>query len=292
MSIRAKIEGILCVLPATIWLLVVTGWPLFEVLRLSLFKFDLSIAQERFIGFQNYKAVLSDPTFVHSLKNTTLFALTTVVLHIIIGISLALLLNAPIPGTKKLRNILRGIFVFPWLFATVAAASLWILVLRPFGLADHVLMSLGLINQPQNFLGNPSLAMPTVLAMNLWKTYPLVMIMILSGLQSVPHELHEAAKIDGANVFQGFFYITLPLLKGILLTVTLLDTIWMFKIFDLVYLTTGGGPLEITELLPLTIYRQGFLLLKFGYAACLGMILFFVVAAINVIYLIVGRARR
>jgi multiple sugar transport system permease protein len=257
-------------------------YPFIEVLRLSLY--DSNLTREVWVGLGNYSALLADGLFWHSLLNTVIFTAGSVILHLVIGLALALLLNAKI--NQFFRTVARGILIVPWLLAPTVAGMIWVLMLAPFGVFNSVLASLGIVDASFNvaWLGNSSTSLASVTAMNVWRAFPFFMVMLLAGLQAVPQQLYEAAKIDGATMWEEFRYITLPQLRSVITTVVLLDSIWTFRAFDPVFVMTGGGPSHSSEVLATAIYFDGFQKLRFGYASAEAMVMFIILFIVSAIY--------
>lgn len=272
-------------LPCMSLLFVLLIYPLVRIIRMSLSHFEAASGQFTFCGLDNFAKLLHDMEFWNALRNSVIFTTTTVVGHFVIGTIIAFLLTQVIHRRSQLRDILKGLFMIPWLFATVATACLWTMILAPQGLADGVMSMLGIVSRPLYYLGNPSLAMPTVIAVNFWQTLPFIILMVCAGLEAIPSQLYEAARIDGANALQRLVHITLPQLGGILTTLVLLDVIWVFNTFDLIYLTTAGGPLACTETVAVYLYRVAFKRLSFGYASAIGIVGCAITFAFTLIYL-------
>jgi len=186
----------------------------------------------------------------------------------------------------RMRNIFRGILIVPWLFTTVVVATVWRLMLYPGGVVNGILAQLGLMDmaQPLNWLGEPDLALPAVILINVWAGYPFSLLMMLAALLSVPQSLYEAADVDGANGVQKFFRITIPMIKPVIASVALLDAIWSFRLFDLVFLTTGGGPLNATHVLATYTYRLSFESFEFGRASALSVMLLLFTMLLTIFY--------
>ncbi len=263
-------------------LAVLMVYPFVEVVRLSLHESNLT--REVWVGFANYATLLSDAFFWKTFLNTVIFTAGSVILHLVIGLSLALLLNTKI--NQLFRTVARGILIVPWLLAPTVAGMIWVLMLAPFGVFNSLLASLGIVDAAFNvaWLGNSSTALGSVTAMNVWRAFPFFMVMLLAGLQAVPQQLYEAAKIDGATMWQEFRYITIPELRGVITTVVLLDSIWTFRAFDPVFVMTGGGPSHSSEVLATAIYFDGFQKLKFGYASAEAMVMFIALFIVSAIY--------
>ena len=268
--------------PSLLLLSLLMIYPFLEVLRLSFHESNLT--RETWVGLNNYYQLVTDPFFWGVVGNTVAFTLGSVVLHLVIGLGLALLLNAKI--NQFFRSVARGILIVPWLLAPTVAGMIWVLMLAPFGVFNGVLTSMGLTSGLSNiaWLGDSSTALASVTAMNVWRAYPFFMVMLLAGLQSVPQQLYEAAQIDGATMMQQFFYITLPELRSVITTIVLLDSIWTFRAFDPVFVMTGGGPSHSSEVLATAIYFDGFQKMKFGYASAEAVIMFVFLFIVSAFY--------
>lgn len=194
----------------------------------------------------------------------------------IIGTALALALNKKIPG----RSFFRTIIIIPWVIPHVFAGTMWSWVLNSSnGIVNNILLELGVIEQPISFLG-ADLALATVIFIRIWKGVPFLVMSLLSALQTIPYEVEEAAKLDGAIGWRHFCYITMPLLKPVMIMSGTILMAWSFTIFDLVYVITGGGPLNVTELLSITIYKKAFINGDMGGAAAIAI---FTMAFVSII---------
>ncbi|SHE10359.1 Inner membrane ABC transporter permease protein ycjO [Chlamydia abortus] len=271
------------IMPAMVLLVLLTGYPLFQVIQMSFYDYT-DKSNPVYAGMANYRAFLEDPLFWNALKNTLTFTFISVACGLILGLTLALLLNQPIHS--KLRGVLRSLFMFPWLTSSTVVAAVWMLILNPFGLLNWILQSLGFQELGQTaWLSNEHTAIFGVILANIWRGFPFMMLMLLAGLQTIPKDLYEAADLDGAGFFRRLFYVTLPQLKSILLTVTVLEIIWNFRSFDLVFLMTGGGPMNATEILSTYIYQHAFRTLDFGYASATAIFMLLVMILVSIAYL-------
>jgi multiple sugar transport system permease protein len=268
--------------PSLLILAALLLYPLADVIRLSFY--DSNLQRETWVGLGNYAALLEDSLFWKASGQTVVFTFFSVVFHLVIGLALALLLNMGINGT--FRTVARGLLIVPWLLAPTVAGMIWVLMLAPFGVANGLLASIGLIdvNATIPWLGSPSTALGAVTAMNVWRAFPFFMVMLLAGLQAIPKQLYEAAEIDGASLLKQFWHITLPQLRSVMATVVLLDSIWTFRAFDPVFVMTGGGPAHASEVLPTAIYFDGFQKLKFGYASAEAVMMFVVLFTVSAFY--------
>ena len=266
---RFGLQGIFFIAPAIIFLFLMVVYPLFKVFQYSFQEYS-SQHSFVFVGLQQYQRLFSDELFWVSIKNTFLFTIGTIVLDLVISWGIALLLNARWPNLK-VRNFFRGALLFPFLFSAPAAALLWGILYQPLGFLNYIIESL--FGTTINFLGDPKWALLSVLWVNVWKNFPLIMILILGGLQSIPASLYEAAKIDGATRVQSFWYVTLPQMRSLMITIIIIDFVTTFIHFDLVWTMTKGGPLYSTYLISFFLYQKGMHAFKFGYASAIGVII-------------------
>ncbi|GAB4547335.1 MAG: sugar ABC transporter permease [Anaerolineae bacterium] len=281
-------QGYLFVLPALILFLLVLAFPIGYAIYLSFFKVNPDFSLE-FIGWQNFVDALQDEYFWNAFKNTFIYTAISVTLHLLIGMGLALALNNT---WFKGRKLLRVLFLIPWTISFVVTAVTWQWLLNAqYGLLNAILRHFGLISANITWLGSATLAMPSAIAVNVWRGYPFAMVMIYAGLQLIPEDQYEAALVDGASRLQLFRYITLPNLRGTIVTTTVLDMIWVFTQFDLIQVLTAGGPARKTELLTNLIYRVSFSFYDFGAGSAIATIMLVVVLVMSLIYVRALEAR-
>lgn len=232
-----------------------------------------------FVGLDNFKRLLTDDTFKISLWNTVYYSIFTVPFTMAAALGLAMILNQKLKGI----SIFRTVFFFPHVASLVAIAVVWNLLFHPtLGPINNVLRAIGIANPP-GWTASVQWAMPVVIIVSIWKSMGYYMILYLSGLQAIPAELYEAAKMDGANSFQRFKNITLPMLTPTTFFVSIMLTIACFKVFDLVSVMTNGGPGRATNVLVYNIYNTAFVNYEFGYASAISMVLFLIVLIITII---------
>ncbi len=250
------------------------------------FFMDVAFLERRFVWFENYRWLLSDPGFRQSLRFTALFVLVSVPLEMALGLLFALLLNEPSP----VRGILRACVLLPWAIPAAISARVFELIYNySFGLANYVLLHLPFIStQPINWLGSESGAFTALILADTWKTTPFVAIIILAGLSSIPGDLYNQARVDGAGIRQRFLRITLPLLKPTLIVALIFRTIDALRIFDIIYVLTRGGPGGETMSLSLYGYKY-FLLSDFGYGSTVSVVLFLMALMLSIAYTRLGR---
>lgn len=273
---KERNNGIPFILPALVLLSFITLYPAVYVVYLSfqrrLLIFDLST----FVGLDNYLFLLRDERFWNALKNTLYFTAASVSLELILGLGFALLLHR----TFKLKGPVRAVVMIPWIIPTVVSAKMWEWIYNTdYGILNY------LLGLKVNWLGSPFWALNCAVAMDVWKTTPFVAILLTAGLQIIPGEIVRAAKIDGAGPWQIFKRITLPLLKPVILVVLIFRTLDAFRVFDAVYVLTGGGPANTTETLSIYAYKILFQTLQFGYGSTLSVVVFLCLGCFSLVYI-------
>lgn len=269
----------LFILPTILTLLAILVYPMVNSLVYSFQSFNLLRPDaQSFVGLDNYARLLSSPQFWKSLRVTLIFTIIGVSLEFIFGMALALLLNRDLLG----RRIVRTVILIPFFSTPVVVALAWKLMLHTeFGMVNYLLSLAGL--QAQNWLG-PGLALPSLITVEVWQHTSFVILILLAGLQALPHEPYEAATIDGANRWQLFVHITLPLLKPVILVTLVFRTMFTLRIFDTIWVLTGGGPADETRTFSIGIYLSGFRQFDIGTGAALSWILLLITMAISLIY--------
>jgi multiple sugar transport system permease protein len=268
-------SGIKFVLPALSVIGLVAIFPVFYVFYLSLHKKVLTFNISAFTGFDNYTYLLTDSRFWNALKNTAYFTGVSVSLELLLGLSIAVLLNRAFKG----KGFMRAVVLIPWTIPTVVSAKMWEWIYNTdFGILNYML------GIKINWLGNTSWAIHAAIFMDVWKTTPFVALILIAGLQVIPKDLYSAARVDGAGSWYIFGKITLPLLMPAILIVLIFRTLDAFRVFDAVYVLTGGGPANTTETLSIYAYKVLFQLLQFGYGSTLSVIVFLCVGLISIFY--------
>lgn len=269
-------HGTRFVAPAVVLLGLVTVYPLLSVLYLSLQRRLLIFDITKFIGLDNYRFLLNDDRFWNALGNTVYFTAVSVTLELLLGLLIALLLNRSFP----LKGFVTAAVLVPWAVPTVVSARMWEWIYNTdFGVLNY------LLGMKINWLGRPSLALHAAIFMDVWKTTPFVVILLLAGLKVIPRDLYRAARIDGAGAWQLFTKITLPLLMPVIVVVLIFRTLDAFRVFDAVYVLTGGGPANTTETLSIYAYKVLFQTLQFGYGSALSVVVFLCTGVISVLYI-------
>ena len=229
-----------------------------------------------FVGFNNYLAVFTTPAFLASCGRTLYFAAVSMLVQFPLGMLIALLLNERFVG----RNVLRALILIPWALPTIVNAALWTWIYQAsYGALNGLLIELGLIQSPILWLGSPGLAMNMVIVADTWKVLPFYVILLLAGLQTISPELYQAAAVDGASPWQRFWNVTLPSLRTVILIILVLRTVDTFRVFDIIYQITQGGPAGGTSVVAYQAYLTSFLQLQFGQGAAVA----FVIAAASLL---------
>lgn len=273
-----KSEPFLFIAPAVLLLVAVLGLPMVTAVLNSF----VPLWQEtRTFTLENYRTLIRDELFWNSLRVTFTFVGGTVLLHLLLGFALALLLNAEF----RARRFFRVVAILPWTIPDVISGLVWRFMYNPTsGIINYLLFKFDITNTYIDWLGHPGLALWSVILADVWRGYPFVMLILLAGLQGIPQELYEAARVDGASWFQELRHITLPLMKRVTVIALALDTIWQFRRFGLVYNMTLGGPGHVTEIMSLYIYKQYFRYFNFEYASALAVVLALIMLVISLPY--------
>ncbi len=276
-----SLKPVLYIMPALLCILMIMVYPLIKSIGISftnrLFTYDYC----SFIGLQNYSAILHDEQFWLSLCNSVKLTAISVTGSVTTGLMLALLIN------NKIRNInmFRGLLFLPWVMPSMVTGLMFRWVYNDFyGYANYVLIKYHIISSPVNLLADPVLAWVGISIPIIWHYYPFVMIFFLASLQTIDKNLYDAARIDGANRWKMFRYVTMPALKPAIIIITIMEIIWNFCAFDLVYILTNGGPFNSTLTLSVYIYKKAFEDKILGYSSAMAAIMFIILFIITMFY--------
>jgi multiple sugar transport system permease protein/N,N'-diacetylchitobiose transport system permease protein len=277
-------------LPAAVVVFGVVLYPVARTLVVSLFDVTSPMpGAYPFVGLKNYAQVFKDSAFYPVLGHTLYFTLVSTFAELVLGILVALLLNAPL----KARWLWRSLVVLPWALPTIVNGALWRWIYNgQYGALNGLLSTMGISGTPHQWLGSPFLALNSVIVADVWKNTSVVVFFVLAGLQTIPDDVYEAVRIDGASAWQSFWRITLPLLKPSIAVVLILRTIEAFKVFDIIYVMTGGGPANGTRTIAFYTYLQAFSNQLFGYGAALAYLIVIAVFALAMVYLRILRQGR
>jgi ABC-type sugar transport system permease subunit len=271
-------------LPALLAIALVVGFPLLWMMWESLHLHDLRMPWlgRPFIALDNYGEAIADPRFTASILRTMAFVAITVSLELVAGLLLAIVMRDAIRG----RATLRVLILLPWAIPTAASALIWrFLFDSQSGLVNQALIAAHLADSARVWLVDPLLAWVPIVAADVWKTTPFVALLLLAGLQNIDETLYDAARVDGARPWREFVEITLPLLKPAIVVAVAFRAIDAFRVFDLIYVLTGGGPGTATESVSLYTYTTLLQKLRFGYASALSLIVFVVTFALGLVYI-------
>lgn len=269
--------------PSAFFLLLLAGVPTVTVFATALQDVGMGDMSGPYVGFENFTWALTSEAFYTALWNTFVWVFGSVSIEMVLGLGLALLLNK----SFAFRGVARAIILAPYLVPTVVAVLTWRYMFHDIvGIINAGLISVGVIDKPLLWLNSQSLAMLSVILVGVWKFFPFAVIALLGILQAIPQEQYEAAKIDGASSFQQFWRITLPYVMPVFLLTALLRTIWTFHKFEIIYLMTGGGPLDSTTTLPILVYLKAFSDFEFGRAAAVAILTFGILTILLGLYFI------
>ncbi|MCY3796275.1 MAG: sugar ABC transporter permease [Chloroflexi bacterium] len=277
----SKLSPYLWILPALTVYGIFKLYPLVSGLQMSLLRWD-GIEEPRYIGLRNFQRILSDEMTATVLMNNVHYAVGTVVGKIVLSLFLAILLHQALRG----RTFYRTSLFMPVVMSFVVVGVLWSWLFNPqFGLINSLLRGLGLDFLVQDWLGDAAVALNSLILVDIWKWYGFHMVIFLAGLQSIPDELYEAARIDGASVWQQFLHVTLPMLHPVMIVNVTISVMGAFNVFDIPFIMTAGGPANATNVMALHIYIRGFKFYRFGFSAALSYVLLVIVTLVAAIQL-------
>ena len=262
--------------PAALWLILFMGFPILDILRTSLY--HTSYKGEAFVGLKNYVGLMGDELFWLVLRNTVLWAGLAVVMNVVLGLGVALLLER----STAFSEVVRSLLILAWAMPLVVAAITWKWMYNgEYGHLNSLLLSLHIIDTPVQWLTGAWTAFCGALVARVWTALPFTAFAFLSALQAIPVQMYEAAVIDGTTRWERFRYVTLPLLRPVTLAVLLISVIWAFNSFVFVYVITGGGPANQTQIMVTEIFRRAFGYFNFGQASSLTLLAFLLLLAIS-----------
>ncbi|HEX9245536.1 MAG TPA: sugar ABC transporter permease [bacterium] len=273
--------------PAVLYMCLLVGLPFFFSLYLSLSDATVGSQVARFVGFQNFVAIFQDSTFRLALRNTVMFTVVAGIFKGLLGTLMAFLLIQEVAGRKFIRSLI----VLPWTLPVAISALAWKWMFDPqFSAINYVGVRLGLIHGWPNWIGEPSLAMAAVIAVNVWRGFPFAAIVLMAGFSAVPLELLDAGKVDGATFFHRYRYIVIPVIAPILFVGLLFDTVFTLSDLSIIYLLTFGGPMGATEILPTRAFEIGIQAGALGRGAAIALVLFPIL--LPVVYFLLRNLRR
>ena len=269
------------VLPTLLVVVLVAGYPMAQVFYWSFFKADIAFVEPpEFVGLENYAYLFQDPDFRQALWNTLKFTVVSVSLETVLGLAIALIIHSNFRG----RGLVRTAILIPWAIPTVVSAKMWQWMLNDvYGVINVLGVKLGLLSQKVAFLARPELLLPSIIAVDVWKTTPFMALLLLAGLQMIPEELYEAASIDGASRWQQFWSITLPLLTTALVVALIFRTLDALRVFDVVFVMSGVNPATRT----LAVYNRQTLVdfQDLGYGSAISVAILVIIFAFVLLYM-------
>ncbi len=278
-NIARTVEPYWYILPTIILFIFILAIPIFDLIKYSLGDSNIIQGYKGWNSFKNFKYLLN-PKFLNSIKITILYVIFGVLGVVVCGTVVSLVLDKPIKG----RAIFRSIVIIPWVIPQAFAAAMWGWVVNPqFGFLNQLLNTTGIIQNNISFLSKPEMALATVIVVRVWQGTPFMIISLLAALQTIPEDIHEAASIDGVNGLQRFCYITLPYIRSVLTTTTLIIAAWTMQIFDTVYIMTGGGPARGTQLVAIEIYTKAFQQDDLGTASAIALLVLVVILILSIV---------
>ena len=260
--------------------------PLIEGFRLAFTNSNLLNKGLKYVGFENFAKLMSDPIFWGAFLHSFVLTVSVVVLQLVLGMILALALKQEVPGIRFVRSVIMASWVIP----VAATAIMFQFMVEPgYGFYNIIFRVLGL--KANNFwFGDLNLAFPVIILLHLWRNVPFYGIAFLAAMQAIPRTTYEAAEIDGAGSWRSFIHVTMPGVRNMVIVMVTIHVLWTFNNFDMVYLSTGGGPVYVTEVLPVYLYQQAWQNYTVGYASSIGVVMFIVLMIYFIVYIrIYGR---
>jgi len=280
--IKRKNIGLILILPTLIVMALFTVYPLLEGIRISFTDKHLLKENVNFVGLSNYKGLLSDNVFWISLFHSLILTTAAVLLQLVFGLILALALKQELPGIKFFRSIIMASWVIP----VVATVVMFQFMAQPdYGYINIFLRLIGLKKLNTYWFGNKYAALPFIIMLHLWRNIPFYAVAFLAAMQAIPRSYYEAAEIDGAGAWKIFFNITLPGIRSMIIVMVTIHVLWTFNNFDFVFLATGGGPVNATDILPVYVYRQCWRSYTMGYGASIGTIMLVFLMIYFIVYI-------
>jgi multiple sugar transport system permease protein len=281
---RGERIGYLYVLPSLIFLLTILGFPILYSIYMSLQNYTLETlvsGKMRFVGFENYQTVFQNPNFGVAVLNSLYFTLLSVWFQFAIGFAVALLFSRAFPFNR----VLRGFLLSGWQIPSVVVGTIFLWMFNlDYGLINYVLVSVGLVNEGIAWLVQSPAPLFAVLITNIWLGIPFNVILLTAGLTGLPEDMYEAATVDGANAYQKFISLTIPMLKPTIFAVLMLGLIYTLRVFDIIWIMTRGGPGNQTEVLPTFAYRLSFVHFQFGQSSAVSVMILVFLFIVSIFY--------
>jgi ABC-type sugar transport system permease subunit len=282
-ALSDRAVGLLFIAPFVTAALFFMVYPIVEAIRMAFYSYNpLRPELTTFVGLDNFAYIFADPLFWDSFRQATVWTFLSIVFQTVFGVAIAMMLHQALPGMA----VFRGLLLFPYIVPTVVIALIWRWIFNPeIGVVNYALQSTGIISEPIYWLSTPNMAMASTIMLNVWKYTPFVVICVLARLQTVPLELYDAAKVDGAGIVRRFLDVTLPQIKEVLIVVIVFRTIWTFNKFEEIYLLTKGGPGTSTFNLAVYSFEQSIANLRLGVGAATGVVMMVMLSIGSIVYL-------
>ena len=275
-------KGLLLLVPALLVMAVFTVYPLFDALRMSFTNENILRDSSEFVGLANYQRLLTDDVFLLSLRHSIVLVTAVIVLQFVLGLILAWAMSQDLPGMMLFKSVIMASWVIP----VAATVIMFKFMAQPdIGLINIILQGLGFEDLNRYWFGDPTWAFPFIILLHLWRNVPFYGIAFLAAMQAIPDSYYEAAEIDGANAWNKFRYITLPGIRSMIVVMVTIHVLWTFNNFDFVFLATGGGPVNRTDVLPVYVYRQSWNSYTVGYASSIGAVMLVMLMIYFIVYL-------
>jgi len=283
-ALRGGKVGYLFLLPTAAFLMVIVGYPLFDTIRLAFQEVTLrtlASGERPYIGLDNFRNVIDTPEFSLALRHSLIFTITSISFQFTIGLALALLYNKAFP----LRHLFRGLTLSGWRIPPIVCGTIFLWLFNfDYGFINFFLLKIGIIQEPVRWLLKPNLALTSVIITNIWLGIPFNVILLASGLAGLPEDVYEAATVDGATPTQKLLHLTIPMMKPTILATLILGFIYTLRVFDVIWVMTGGGPVNATEVLPTLAYRETFERFNFGEGAAVSVVMLLILLAVSLLY--------
>ncbi|GIV79094.1 sugar ABC transporter permease [Litorilinea aerophila] len=278
---QERYKGLLLILPSLLVMALFTVYPLVDGLRMAFTNANLLRDDVRYVGMDNFRRMLQDDVFWISLYHSVLLTVVVVLLQLIGGLILASAMRQDLPGMGFFKSIIMASWVIP----VAATVIMFKFMAQPdVGLINILLRSVGLERLNKYWLGDPQVALPFIMMLHLWRNVPFYGVAFLAAMQAIPRAQYEAAEIDGANAWDRFRYVTLPGIRNMIVVMVTIHVLWTFNNFDFVYLATGGGPVNATDVLPVYVYRLSWNSYSIGYASSVGTVMLILLMLYFVVY--------
>lgn len=274
--------GLYLIIPTLVIMAVFTVYPLLNGLRIAFTNYNLLGGVTQYIGLANFRQMLADPVFWLALRHSIVLTVVVVALQFVFGLILATVMQQNLPG----MGLFKAVIMASWVIPVAATTTIFKFIAQPdVGIINIFLRAVGLNNLVTYWLGNLKTAFPFIMMMHLWRNVPFYGVAFLAAMQAVPRSYYEAAEIDGAGAWDKFLYVTLPGIRNMIVVMVTIHVLWTFNNFDFVYLSTGGGPVNSTEVLPTYVYRLSWTQYNIGYASSIGTTMFLVLMVYFIVYL-------